>query len=260
MTAEVLIDGYNLLMTRFPRAIRGSSNRLERARKHLLDWLVNRLDEGIIATVAFDARGPERSRREPTRQRVNGIEVVFATGVRSADELIFSLCRQHPAPSRLTVVSNDREIQRGAKKCRAHWLSCEEFEAQLTAPQNSKPVQTNSAPAEKPGAPSADEVASYSAIFHVGDLADNRPRRALAKVKAPHLETTTARHELTVNAQHAQSPLSKPTAKNVAPIDDPKPEIANLELDLEGFLSAMLDGVKNADSEPLDVRRRKRNR
>ncbi len=63
----------------------------------------------------------------PAPQAVEPIHLIFSGASRCADEIITQLIETDSAPRRLTVVSNDREIQKAARRRRCRILSCERF-------------------------------------------------------------------------------------------------------------------------------------
>ena len=114
----LLIDGYNLSQPglRSGAAARRPDPRwLQRNREGLLRDLVNHLGDWLCpqTAVVFDAANPPKDR--PQRYSHHGLDVRFAVGYASADDLLIELIREHHTPKRLTVVSSDHRIQRAAK-------------------------------------------------------------------------------------------------------------------------------------------------
>jgi predicted RNA-binding protein with PIN domain len=159
MRLQYLIDGYNLLWSASPIDWKPGPGDLHRARLALLSWLAKRCDDPSRITVVFDA-GPEARRRLESDVRVHGLRVLFARGSPDADELIGELCRKHPTPQRLAVVSDDRLVRLYAKRRRCRRLRCAEFIAQLA---RRRPVRDDQP--EKPASSSAADQAHWLAAF-----------------------------------------------------------------------------------------------
>ena len=63
---------------------------------------------------------------------VPGVQIIFSGPGREADAVIERLVAEDSAPRQLTVVSNDRRVQRAARKRRGQALACETFLRQIT--------------------------------------------------------------------------------------------------------------------------------
>lgn len=115
MSLLLLIDGYNIAQPIAPT--RNPDPRwLQRNRSVLLRDLTTHLSEPILSKtcVVFDAADPPRNR--PDRYLHEGIDVRFAVGYLSADDLLEELIRAHHTPKRLMVVSSDHRIQIAARR------------------------------------------------------------------------------------------------------------------------------------------------
>jgi len=115
----ILIDGYNLL---FATGIAGGGNGprgLERSRGALVQHVSRALDAlgDRDVTIVFDAAGAPPGL--PSSFEHHGVQVRFAKGYPSADEMLEELIRAHSSPRRLTVVSSDHRVQQAAKRRRA---------------------------------------------------------------------------------------------------------------------------------------------
>jgi predicted RNA-binding protein with PIN domain len=154
---HLLIDGYNLLHASgiFGRG-RGPGG-FERSRFALLNFVAESMDESerTTVTVVFDAAGAPPGL--PASMTHRDVQVRFAKGYASADELLEELIRADSVPRKLTVVSSDHRIQRAAHRRRATAVDSDVWfhDAQRRrASRNLKSVPKVS----PPGAVTADEV------------------------------------------------------------------------------------------------------
>jgi predicted RNA-binding protein with PIN domain len=154
-----LIDGYNLMhaVGLLGRTRRGN---LDRARTRLLDWLADTAaGRSDVLRVVFDARTATSNSPE---QDHRGVRVVFATG-RTADELIEELVSEERHPGRLTVVSNDAQVQEAGRRRGCGVRACEEFVDWLIEDRRGA---TPTSDPEKPGPQAtADEMSAWLAAF-----------------------------------------------------------------------------------------------
>jgi len=112
----LIVDCYNLLHHDMPASLAG----LEEGRLCRL-LAASRFRNERIAVVCDGVVKPDGLRRSP----VEGVDLVYSGKKRSADDVIISMINRDSAPRRLTVVSNDREIQRAAGRRRAKALACD---------------------------------------------------------------------------------------------------------------------------------------
>lgn len=61
----------------------------------------------------------------PASSEIAGIDLIYSGPHRTADDLIVHMVDQDSAPRRLTIVTNDRQIQKAARRRRAKVRSCE---------------------------------------------------------------------------------------------------------------------------------------
>ena len=118
----LLIDCYNLLHVSMPPSLAG----LDEA------WLCRLLASrrsrfGRMVVVCDGVPKPGG----PARSPVPEVDLVFSGPNRSADDVIIELIEKHSAPRRLTVVSNDRRLQKAARRRRAHVSPCEQMVHEL---------------------------------------------------------------------------------------------------------------------------------
>lgn len=144
MTAY-LIDGYNLLHAIGLLHGHARPQGLEKARCRLIGMLQGALDsEKGNVTVVFDAaHAPSGAAAESQAQ---GIHVLFAVGHAQADDLIEQLIQHHSNPRELHVVSDDRRLQRAARRRHAVAVGCLDFVDEL---HRSRPMP-KPAPGERP--------------------------------------------------------------------------------------------------------------
>ena len=128
---RTLIDGYNLMHARGLMNRKFGPDGLRKMRHRFLVELAAALDpiEAHATTVVFDAAEPPLDR--PDRQKLKGIEVIFAVGDENADARIEALILAHSAPKSLTVVSSDHQIQRAALRRRATVMDSDDFLSKL---------------------------------------------------------------------------------------------------------------------------------
>jgi predicted RNA-binding protein with PIN domain len=122
-----LIDGYNLLFSYLGTPpSRKLSKALERARRRLLE-LVRTGHAGELAdvTVVFDAAHAPAG--APSEFDYHGLHVAFAVDHERADDLIEAMIRRESAPAQLTVVTDDRHIQRAARRRRCIIRGCASY-------------------------------------------------------------------------------------------------------------------------------------
>lgn len=119
----LLVDCYNVLHTAMPASLAG----LDEAG---LCIALDRWARGGRVVVVCDGsvkpHGPEASPAE-------GVELVYSGPGRSADDVIIAMIDADTAPRRLTVVSNDRTIQKAARRRRCRVMTCERLIGVLAA-------------------------------------------------------------------------------------------------------------------------------
>lgn len=126
----ILIDGYNLMHAAGLGRTRYGPGGLEKARRALLGALAAALGpDAQQAMVVFDAAGAPPD--VPQQYQYQGLQVRFAASHSDADALLEELIQADSAPRRLTVVSSDRQIQRAARRRRAHAVDSEKYLAEL---------------------------------------------------------------------------------------------------------------------------------
>ena len=143
----LIIDGNNLLHAPMPPALAG----LDEARlcRLLADgpWRRRRM-----VVVCDGAPGPLQQVESPDA----AVEIVYSGPNRSADDVIIKMIDSDSAPRRLVVVSNDRQIQRAARRRRAKVSTCEQFIRQLAAMANAAAAEP--AKPRKPRRPGLSET------------------------------------------------------------------------------------------------------
>ena len=136
---RTLIDGYNLMHARGLLARRFGPGGFRKVRHRFLVELAAALDpiEAKQTTVVFDAANAPQDR--PDRQKLKGIEVVFAVGDENADARIERLIASHSAPKALTVVSSDHRVRQAATRRKAKSVPAEDYLAALTDRRRKRP-------------------------------------------------------------------------------------------------------------------------
>lgn len=153
----VFIDAYNLLHAPMPAVLAGldevslcqTLSRSELAGQRLV----------VVCDGSVKPGGPDVS---PTPE----VELIYSGPKRSADSVLIELIEKDSAPRRLVVVSDDREIQKAARRRRAKVMTCSALIA----------VLARRTPSEAPGRPTRqltrDEVDGWLDEF---DLDGDQP-------------------------------------------------------------------------------------
>jgi predicted RNA-binding protein with PIN domain len=130
---NAIIDGHNLLHAIGLANRKSDAKALGRGRTRLLDWLADR-GTGHSLLVVFDGGGNSRCSGESQHR---GVRIRFSYR-QTADELIEDLLRSERHPAKLTVVSNDRQVQDAGRSRGCVVFTCEAFvDAMLTDPKAS---------------------------------------------------------------------------------------------------------------------------
>ena len=204
----LLIDGYNLLHVtgRF-----GRRTSLEASRQALLGFLSAAIgkDEASATTVVFDAAAAPPGL--PNHYNIGGIDVHFARGYESADELLEELIAAHPTPRKLTVVSSDHRVQRAAKKRRAQAIDSDVWYRAAAAQLKGQRRKAKATDAKPPAPLTPAEVAAWLREF--GDFAVEDPIASPAPARAdpPAPRQQTAKRKAT--SPPAESEKSKKTLR-----------------------------------------------
>jgi len=121
-----LIDGYNLLHAMGILTGKVGPQGLAKARLGLLGLLSGAMGkDASTVTVVFDAAAAPPGLTGD--QEYQGIRVRFAVEHDQADDLIESLIRNSSAPKQLTVISDDRRIQKAARRRGCKSIGCLDF-------------------------------------------------------------------------------------------------------------------------------------
>ncbi len=122
-----IVDGYNVLHALFPGMRR---EQLDDRRRWLADQLASFAAlRGADVSLVFDAHSQPRS----TCERLAGtrVEVCFAGGSQSADEVIARRIAGEPADAAIVVVSADYEVQRTATRAGVRRMTPRELGAEI---------------------------------------------------------------------------------------------------------------------------------
>ena len=117
-----VIDGYNVIRRTPELAAREAEHGVAAGREALCNMLANAAQRSRDRfTVVFDGeRGGSRG------VAGGGVEVIFSSSRRSADEVILERCRPDVA-----IVSDDTEVMDGARRAGARSVSTREFGARI---------------------------------------------------------------------------------------------------------------------------------
>ena len=155
-----LIDGYNLMYALGLVRRNGGRAGWDRARRQMLDWLADRLDDATAdTTVIFDAQNSLGGVIEETHR---GLRVLRDRG-RTADDLIEDMLREERSPETLTVVSNDSRVRDAATRRGCQVRKCSEHvDALLTATKRAPPAAKDD---EKETRTTPEETAEWLKAF-----------------------------------------------------------------------------------------------
>ncbi len=118
----MIVDCYNLLHADMPPLLAG----LDEARLcRLLD--VSRYRRSAMTVVCDGGPKPGLAQHSP----VESVELRYAGAGRSADAEIMAMIAADSAPRRLSVVSDDHEIQKAARRRRAKVVACAALVSEL---------------------------------------------------------------------------------------------------------------------------------
>lgn len=117
---DLLIDTYNLLHAPMPVELAGLN---EERLCHLL--AVGPWRKPVLVCDGKPKPGL------PTRSPVPGVRIVFSGVGKTADDWIIEAVATSHSPKQMTIVTNDRQIQKHVRRRRARVLTCEQFIRQL---------------------------------------------------------------------------------------------------------------------------------
>ncbi|MCK4264744.1 NYN domain-containing protein [Candidatus Babeliales bacterium] len=120
----IIIDGYNLLRSMFPK----EKGQLTRQRDQLIKSLgiyKDKKDHEVI--IVFDGG----FFRHASREVYNGVVVMFAGKRKSADDWIFEYVKKN-AEKEIFLVSNDNELRGKCSRFKVDFIGTQDFEDLLT--------------------------------------------------------------------------------------------------------------------------------
>lgn len=167
----LIVDCYNLLHADMPPILAGlDEDRLCR----LLD--ISAYPDGAITVVCDGLPKPHL----PSRSPVESVALVYSGSDQSADDVIIAAIDADTAPRRLTVVSDDRQIQKAARRRRAKVVGCTALVAELRGlAERTRDLQSKG-PGHPPHAqsdgPAAGDVETWARMFGVDPDAPIDPK------------------------------------------------------------------------------------
>ena len=173
MKISYIIDGYNIVYALGLLNPKGGEGRLEAARSHLLRYLGESFgDRSARVTVVFDAkRAPRGAQRE---QIVSGLNVVYASDEKSADDWIETAIEQAREPRKLVVISNDTRVQEAARRRGAQAWSDQDLLNDFDSAQKKSRPTPEPQPEDRPGPTTPEEtqhwVDEFSSIIDDPEL------------------------------------------------------------------------------------------
>lgn len=173
---------------------------------------------------------------------LEGVRVVYAGPGREADTLIEQILADSSAARRMTVVSNDRRVQRAARRQRAGVLSSDAFLRGLAA--DARRAGPAPYPAFAKAIPLAeDRVASWLRTFDLG------PEFVEELARATGQDPARVERQLWAIRDHAEA---VETTGGVDAEGGPAPEGPEPEAGASGALSARSPTGPGEDDEPVD--------
>ncbi|MDX2038402.1 MAG: NYN domain-containing protein [Isosphaeraceae bacterium] len=187
---RILIDGYNLMHAAGRLNGKLGPDGLRKVRHRFLNELASLLDpvDAHQTAIVFDAAAaPEHL---APRQRHKGIEVIFAVGEPTADEMLENLIKAHLEPKRLHVVSSDNRVRLAATKRRARVSSSDEFLTYLDRLKQRATRERSRSDSDDPpeSAPPLERPASVSeaeSAFWLEEFADLVDSPEVREISAP---------------------------------------------------------------------------
>jgi predicted RNA-binding protein with PIN domain len=131
MSKDLIVDGYNVLLRWRRGTLKRGPGNIERAREALAKWVARRVDDPSRVTLVFDAgRG---NRAGLVESRLDGVRILFAEGLASADDWIARECDARRHDKNLVIISNDRAVQLAARQARVEFQSADQWIERLTS-------------------------------------------------------------------------------------------------------------------------------
>ncbi|MCY2965675.1 MAG: NYN domain-containing protein [Planctomycetota bacterium] len=222
----LLIDGYNLLHAAGLALTRYRQGEMQRRRERLLREVAEKLTlaERARATVIFDARDPTVDR--PHRTIYAGLRVIFARPEGDADVVITKWLEAHQAPRHVTLVSSDRELQRGARRVGAQFLESRDFLEELRRRKEPSATTAKSDDAKPVDGLTPEEAALWANYF--GDLQSagleelsRETRRGWPEAKTPTQMPTVEQTEGAPETGISPSGTAAKPSKSQSPANAP---------------------------------------
>ncbi len=167
----ILLDAYNWLLSSVEDPdVPGRDLEAYRARGlKLLAAFAARSKDRLVAV--FDGGKAARELMLPSRDRIEGVDVVFSSAGRTADEEILRLLRAEKRPREVRVVTSDAALARSARAEGASVVSSQEFAATVEdALRGRRPPR-----AEKPDEEA--DVAGWERLFREAPPREEGPPR-----------------------------------------------------------------------------------
>ena len=114
-------------------------------------------------SLVCDGTKPRDARSAPR----GAVRIAYAGGGASADAAIERLLQESTHPRRITVVSNDRQVQRAARRRGAKVLRSDDFLRQLATDAARAPSGRRAAPRRDPGPLSSRQVDAWLRYFGI---------------------------------------------------------------------------------------------
>lgn len=228
----VIVDTYNLLLA---EGVGG----IDLAELEAMARSSRFARRGVVLVCDGVGRSGAASLTQAAGASGSGVRVIAAGPGRDADSLIERMLESDSAPSRLLVVSNDRRLQKAARRVRASWLGCKSFFRRLQADQErSRPAPLPSFATDLP----LDRGSVGHWLSEFGIAGASTPEEVAGLPREPD-----------ASPKPASSPMPKARKRDVAPPAQPKKAQGRVLPQGETIDPLLLDALEAWAIRPEDL-------
>ncbi|MCI0340276.1 MAG: NYN domain-containing protein [Planctomycetales bacterium] len=175
----ILLDAYNWLLSSVedPDLPKGSLEAYRERGLRLLAAFAARSRDRLVAV--FDGARDARELGLPSRDRYEGVEIVFSAGGRTADEEIVRMVRAEKRPGEVRVVTSDAALARSVRSEGAGVLSSRDFAEMVADALRGRRPPRAEKPEEEP------DVAGWEKLFREAPPREEGPPRPPRAPGAP---------------------------------------------------------------------------